>query len=144
MDLPELLAGLGKWEKGLPRDPQQRPFAGLQRDADGKFSDDDLVEILTSSIEDTAGAFGPKNIPKCLKAITILGMQQSRAWNLGSLNEFRKFFKLCPHQSFDDICPSDPASAEQLEHLYEHPDHVEMYPGKRISEPVLRLWDNSP
>ncbi|MCJ1272406.1 hypothetical protein MMC21_000192 [Puttea exsequens] len=129
VDLPELLAGLGKWEKGLPRDPQQRPFAGLQRDADGKFSDDDLVEILTSSIEDTAGAFGPKNIPKCLKAITILGMQQSRAWNLGSLNEFRKFFKLCPHQSFDDICPSDPASAEQLEHLYEHPDHVEMYPG---------------
>ncbi|KAK4694208.1 linoleate 10R-lipoxygenase, partial [Lecanoromycetidae sp. Uapishka_2] len=127
--LQELLQGLGKWEHALPKDPQKRPFAHLQRDADGRFSDDELVEILASSVEDTAGAFGPNNIPKCLKAITILGMQQSRAWNLGSLNEFRKFFGLKPHETFDDIAPSDPDCAEQLKHLYEHPDFVEMYPG---------------
>lgn len=53
--LQELLQGLGKWEHSLPKDPQQRPFADLQRDADGKFSDDALVDILTRSIEDTAG-----------------------------------------------------------------------------------------
>lgn len=63
------------------------------------------------------GAFGPNNIPTCLKAITVLGMQQSRAWNLGSLNEFRKFFGLKPHETFDDICPSDPDCAEQLKNL---------------------------
>jgi len=40
----------------LPKDPQSRPFANLERDAEtGKFPDDGLVEILTSSIEDTAG-----------------------------------------------------------------------------------------
>ena len=87
VSLSELLQGLGKWEHGLDKDPQKRPFAGLQRDSDGKLPDQGLVEILTSSIEDTAGAFGANNIPKCLKAITVLGMQQSRSWNLASLNE---------------------------------------------------------
>ena len=53
--LQELLRGLGKWEHGLAKDPQKRPFADLKRDADGKFLDDELVEILASSIEDTAG-----------------------------------------------------------------------------------------
>lgn len=98
VSLPELLQGLGKWEHGLDKDPQKRPFARLQRDADGKLPDDGLVEILTSSIEDISGksrvfpqsldtynnlgAFGANNIPKALKAVTILGMQQARKWNL--------------------------------------------------------------
>lgn len=51
----ELLAGLGKWEKELDKDPQKRPFAKLDRDADGKFDDDDLVKIISDSIEDCAG-----------------------------------------------------------------------------------------
>lgn len=55
-------------------------------------------------------------------------MQQARHWRLGSLNEFRKFFGLEPHKSFESI-NSDPAVAEHLRHLYEHPDFVEMYPG---------------
>ena len=55
ISLQELLQGLGKWEHGLPKDPQKRPFADLKRDADGKLPDDELVEILTSAIEDTAG-----------------------------------------------------------------------------------------
>ncbi|KAL6715679.1 hypothetical protein ACLMJK_006640 [Lecanora helva] len=126
--LHELLQGLGKWEHNLPKDPQERPFANLKRGADGRLPDDGLVEIITSSIEDTAGAFGPNNIPKCLKAITVLGMQQSRAWNLGSLNEFRKFFGLKPHETFEDIC-DEPSVADSFRHLYEHPDFVEMYPG---------------
>lgn len=55
MSLQELLMGLGKWEQGLDKDPQKRPFAHLQRDANGKLPDDGLVKILTESIEDTAG-----------------------------------------------------------------------------------------
>lgn len=53
--MQELLQGLGKWEHGLPKDPQERPFADLKRDSAGKLPDDELVEILTSAIEDTAG-----------------------------------------------------------------------------------------
>ena len=137
--LPELLQGLGKWEHGLDKDPQKRPFANLERDADGRFPDQGLVDIIASSIEDTAGAFGANNIPKCLKAITVLGMQQARSWNLASLNEFRKFFSLKPHDTFDGINP-DPVVAEQLKHLYEHPDYVEMYPGmvtENAKEPMV-------
>lgn len=55
VSMPELLQGLGKWEHSLDEDPQKRPFAKLQRDADGKFSDDDLARILTESVEDVAG-----------------------------------------------------------------------------------------
>ena len=132
----------------MDKDPQKRPFAHLQRDANGKLPDDGLVKILTESIEDTAGmwscshvsfaprqvanvlpgAFGANNIPTCLKAVSILGMMQARKWNIGSLNEFRKFFGLKAHDTFESI-NSDPAVADQLRHLYEHPDYVEMYPG---------------
>ncbi|KAL9596957.1 MAG: hypothetical protein Q9219_005468 [cf. Caloplaca sp. 3 TL-2023] len=124
----ELLQGLGKWEQGLDPDPQKRPFAKLQRGPDGKLPDEGLVRILTESVEDVAGAFGANNIPKCLRAISMLGLQQGRAWNLGSFNEFRKFFGLKPHETFEDI-NSDPTVADQLRHLYDHPDFVEIYTG---------------
>ncbi|KAL8894300.1 MAG: hypothetical protein Q9192_004441 [Flavoplaca navasiana] len=128
VSLPELLQGLGKWEHSLDPDPQKRPFAKLQRGADGKLPDEGLARILTESIEDVAGAFGANNIPKCLRAISMLGLQQGRKWNLGSFNEFRKFFGLKAHETFEDI-NSDPEVADSLRHLYEHPDHVEIYTG---------------
>ena len=55
VSLPELLKGLGQWEKSMDSDPQKRPFAHLQRGTDGKFDDDDLVQIMSEAIEDTAG-----------------------------------------------------------------------------------------
>ena len=58
---------------------------------------------MTEAIEDPAGAFGANNIPLALKAVSVLGMQQSRKWNLGTFNEFRKFFGLKPHATFEDI-----------------------------------------
>ncbi|KAK7510648.1 fatty acid oxygenase [Phyllosticta citriasiana] len=128
VSMGELIAGLSLWDKTLPKDPMKREFAGLARGSDGKFSDDDLVEILSDSIEDTAGAFGANNVPKALKAVEIMGMQQSRKWGLATLNEFRRFFGLKPHETFEDI-NSDPKVADQLRHLYNHPDFVELYPG---------------
>ena len=128
VSLPELMKGLSLWERSLDMDPQKRPFAHLKRGPDGKFDDSELVHILTDAIEDTAGSFGANNVPTALRAVEILGMQQARAWNVGSLNEFRKFFGLKPHATFEDI-NSDPYVADQLRHLYEHPDFVEMYPG---------------
>lgn len=57
MSIPELLQGLGKWEKSLDDDPSNRTFGHMHRGADGKFSDDDLARILTESVEDVAGNY---------------------------------------------------------------------------------------
>ena len=52
-------------------------------------------------------------------------MLQSRKWGLVTLNEFRKFFGLKPHETFEEI-NSDPEVASSLRHLYDHSDSVEM------------------
>lgn len=169
VSMPELLTGLGKYMNNLDKDPSKRTFAHLQRQEDGTFRDEDLVNILTEAIEDVAGlcplfflsffsffflllldylwnygshvsgSFGPRNIPKALRAVEILGIQQARKWNCGSLNEFRKFFGLKPYDTFEEI-NSDPYIADQLRHLYEHPDYVELYPGiiaEEAKEPMV-------
>ncbi|KAH0556979.1 hypothetical protein GP486_005233 [Trichoglossum hirsutum] len=124
----ELMKTLGRLEDGLDPDPFKRPFAKLERQANGNYRDEDLVKILTESIEDPAGSFGANNSPKVLRAVEILGIQQARHWNTCSLNEFRKFFGLKPHETFEEI-NSDPYVADQLRHLYDHPDFVELYTG---------------
>ena len=63
-------------------------------------------------------------------------MHQARKWNCCSLNEFRKFFGLKTYDTFEEI-NSDPYIADQLRHLYEHPDFVEMYPGMVAEEVIL-------
>jgi linoleate 8R-lipoxygenase / 9,12-octadecadienoate 8-hydroperoxide 8R-isomerase len=133
IDMPEFIHTLSEWEKNLDNDPSKRPFEDLKREEDGKFNDDDLVKILTESIEDVAGAFGAQQVPLALRAVEILGIQQARAWNLASLNEFRKFFNLAPHKTFEDI-NSNKEVAEQLKRLYDHPDFVELYPGIAVEE----------
>ncbi|KAL9089341.1 MAG: hypothetical protein Q9159_002557 [Coniocarpon cinnabarinum] len=138
VSMPELLGGLAKWEAEMPDDPHERDFHGLMREDNGKFSDDELVDLVCDSIEDVAGAFGANHIPKVMKSIEILGMRQARAWDVASLNEFRKFFGLQPHKSFDDV-NDDPKVAEQLKHLYEHPDKIELYTGliaEKSKEPM--------
>jgi len=63
-----------------------------------------------------------------MRAIEVLGIEQARNWNVASLNEFRSFFGLTPHKSFNDIS-NDKQVAKSLEALYDHPDNVELYPG---------------
>ena len=78
-------------------------------------------------------------MPKALRAVEILGITQARRWNVGSLNEFRKFFGLKAHDTFEEI-NSDPDVANSLRHLYEHPDFVELYPGivaEEAKEPMI-------
>jgi hypothetical protein len=126
--VPDLMMGFAKFEGRIPADPQERPFNKFQRQANGKFNDDDLVECITSSVEDCAGSFGGRNVPTSMRAIEILGIIQGRKWNLAGLNEFRKHFALKPYETFEDI-NSDPGIAESLRRLYDHPDFVELYPG---------------
>ena len=133
LSLPEVIQGLRKWEASQPEDPQQRPFAKLQRGSDKTFDDAVLVEILTASVEDVAGSFGANGVPEILRSIEILGIEQARSWNLATLNELRSFFNLTKHETFEDI-NSDKHVVDQLKHLYDTPDHVELYPGVVIEE----------
>ena len=138
VSMPELLAGLAKWEATMPEDPFERDFHGLMREDNGNFSDDELVDLVCDSVEDVAGAFGANHIPKVMKSIEILGMKQARAWEMASLNEFRLFFGLKPHKTFEDV-NDDPKVAAQLRHLYEHPDKLELYTGliaEKSKEPI--------
>lgn len=57
---------------------------------------------------------------------------QGRKWGLATLNEFRKFFGLKQHYTFESI-NSDPIVAESLRNLYGHPDFVE------VSGPHIRI-----
>jgi linoleate 8R-lipoxygenase / 9,12-octadecadienoate 8-hydroperoxide 8R-isomerase len=58
----------------------------------------------------------------------MLGVEQGRAWNTASLNEFRHFFGLVQHKEFKDVT-SNEEMAKVLAQLYDHPDNIELYPG---------------
>lgn len=120
---------VGPWmAKIRAQNPEDRHIKDLKRESSGKYSDEKLVEILKEATEDVAGAFGPKNVPLVMRTIEMLGIEQSRQWNVCTLNEFRKFFNLEPHRTFADIS-SDKQVANSLEALYSRPDYVELYPG---------------
>lgn len=133
VSMTQFLTGLGMWEAGLSQNPQERSFANLQRSTDGSLDDDALVKILADGTENVAGAFGSTNVPTILKAVEILGIKQARSWNLATLNEFRAFFNLEKHESFESI-NSDPKIADALKHFYDEPDLVELYPGLVVEE----------
>lgn len=139
MPMLDFLKGVGHWEHRLPNDPSERTFGNLSRDPKtGMFDDDDLVKILTESIEDPAGAFGARNVPAILRAVEILGIEQSRKWRVASLNEFRAFFGLEPHKTFESI-NRDPEVANALRQLYDQPDFVELYPGLVAEEDKIPM-----
>lgn len=128
VEMPEFMKTVAEWESRIPVDPGKRTFGGLDRQTDGSFKDDDLVKILSESIEDVAGAFGARNVPHVLRLVEVLGIEQCRKWKVASLNEFREFFALKPYATFEEINPN-PEVANTLRQLYDHPDYVELYPG---------------
>ncbi|EMD84856.1 hypothetical protein COCHEDRAFT_1219837 [Bipolaris maydis C5] len=131
LDLYELLGGLQKFFGNVNPDPSKREFGGLRRQENGMFNDEELVRVMKEGMEDPAGCFGARNVPKALRVVEILGIVQGRKWQVASLNEFREFFGLKRHATFSDI-NSDKDIASVLEKLYTHPDMVEMYPGIMI------------
>ena len=133
MSQGDLLAGLMKTFAAVPEKPEEREFGGFKRGADGKFKDEDLAMCLEASMNDPAGIFGARQVPKILKVVEILGILQARKWQVASLNEFRDFFGLKRHEKFTDV-NSDEEIAGILERLYLHPDMIEMYPGLMIED----------
>ncbi|KAM3478595.1 hypothetical protein MY5147_002107 [Beauveria neobassiana] len=128
LDFAALMTAMKKFEMTLPQDPGECTFGKFTRGADGRFNDDELMEALTAAIEEPGGAFGARNVPRIMKPIEALGIIRGRKWHVASLNEFRKQFGLKAYDTFEDI-NSDPYVADQLRHLYQHPDNVELYPG---------------
>lgn len=121
------------WARKTGNDPAKWFLDNLDetlypRNENGTFDDADLCQLLTEGTEDVAAAFGPRQVPVVMKLIEVMGMKQARSWNVATLNEFRKFFKLEPHKTFKDIT-RDEEVAHALEALYQHPDYVELYPG---------------
>jgi hypothetical protein len=92
------------------------------------FDDNQMLKELTSAMDDPISNFGPRNVPKCLKSVEIMGILQARRWECGTLNDFRDFFGLPRHQSFESVTKNAEIQ-NALRDLYEHPDKIELYPG---------------
>ncbi|KAL7951716.1 heme peroxidase [Trichoderma barbatum] len=128
MDMRALMTAVRKFAMGMPKDPAHCEFGGFKRGPDGRFDDDDLVNCISTAIEQPGGSFGARNVPRIMKPVEMLGIIRGRKWHLAGLNEFRKHFGLKAYETFEDI-NSDPQVADALRNLYQHPDHVELYPG---------------
>lgn len=109
--------GLLKGDQHFARDPVTR-----------LFNDEAMVKELVSAMDEPIGNFGPLNTPKCLKPIEIMGIVQARKWEIGTLNDFRDFFGMKRHKTFESITANKKVQ-DALRDLYDHPDKVELYPG---------------
>jgi hypothetical protein len=68
--------------------PRLWTFGGLERQADGRFKDSDLADIIKDCIEEPAHAFGAHGTPASLKVVDIMGQLQARnMFNVCTLNE---------------------------------------------------------
>lgn len=142
---------MGKWRDDIAaQKPEVRTFGDLKRTSSGAFETKDLSKLIVEGTCDVSGkcillsirtrllvvpthtsptaAFGARQVPVVLKLVEILGINQSRGWHVGTLNELRKFMGLTPHKDFRDINP-DPEIQEAMKDLYKEADLVEMYPG---------------
>ncbi|KAL6712910.1 hypothetical protein ACLMJK_009465 [Lecanora helva] len=94
----------------------------------GLFDDQQMIDELKICMDDPISNFGPRNTPRCLKNVEIMGILQARKWEIGTLNDFRDFFGLGRHATFKDMSRNTDV-ANALRDLYDHPDKVELYPG---------------
>ncbi|KAF9500697.1 heme peroxidase [Pleurotus eryngii] len=133
------LSTIGKIFADVPADPSKRTFAGLKRGPDGKFSDDDLANVLHSATSNPAGTFRGRGTPPVLRLVEIMGMEQARRWGVCTMNEFRKFLGLKQFESFEEWNP-DPEIADAARRLYGHVDNLELYPGLQ-AEPTIPVVD---
>ncbi|KAL4904048.1 hypothetical protein BDW74DRAFT_155062 [Aspergillus multicolor] len=129
----EVGQALRRYDQSIPKDPSARTFDGLERQENGTFKDEDLVRILAEAMDDPAGSFGARMVPKALKIVEVLAINQARKWQVASLNEFREFFGLKRYKAFTEI-NADADVANLLQKIYNDPDMVELYPGLMIED----------
>ncbi len=66
-------------------DPNTREFGGLKRGPDGRFDDARLAEILMKKIDEPAGVFGAKHVPKALRVVEMAAIVAARKWEVASV-----------------------------------------------------------
>lgn len=115
------------WERGfgIPNEPG---LNFVRSDITKLFNDQDMINALTKAMDDPISNFGPRNVPKCLKPVEIMGIVQARKWEVGTLNDFRDFFGMPRHETFESVTKNAEIQ-NALRDLYEHPDKIELYPG---------------
>ncbi|GAA5917305.1 uncharacterized protein JCM6883_002387, partial [Sporobolomyces salmoneus] len=122
----------------MGNDPKKWTFGGLKRtgkDGTGRFSDDDLVRVLTEATEEVASAFKARGVPEAMRIIDIMGMDTARnQWACATLNEFRSFLKLTRYKSFEEWNPN-PVIANAARELYKDIENLELMPGLSAEEP---------
>jgi hypothetical protein len=105
------MAAASGYQKNQPKEPWNTTF-GLDHDpkqdfqrnpVTGLFDDQQMIDALTASMDDPISNFGPRNIPKCLRPVEIMGIMQARKWQVGTLNDFREFFSMPRHQTFESV-----------------------------------------
>lgn len=131
----QMMQGYPKNDKNSVK-PSEQEF-GLNEDPDlafkrnsitGLFEDQKMVNQLRKCMDEPISNFGPRNVPRCLRNVEIMGILQARKWQIGTLNDFRDFFGMSRHDTFESIT-GDAEVQNALRDLYEHPDKVELYPG---------------
>ena len=131
----QMMQGYPKNDKNSVK-PSEQEF-GLNEDPDlafkrnsitGLFEDQEMVNQLRKCMDEPISNFGPRNVPRCLRNVEIMGILQARQWQIGTLNDFRDFFGMSRHDTFESIT-GDAEVQNALRDLYEHPDKVELYPG---------------
>lgn len=110
-------------------EPRKWTFGGLTRGADGRFKDSDLADLIKNCIEEPAHEFGAHGTPTSLRIVDIMGQLQARnAFNVCTLNEFRRYLNLKAYDTFEDWNP-DKKVARAAELLYGNIENMELYPG---------------
>lgn len=83
----------------------------LKRDAQGRFNDNDIANILQTATETPAGAYRARGHPAVLRAVEVMSIEQGRKWGVCTMNEFRQFLGLKPFATFEDWNKSVPGVA---------------------------------
>ncbi|KAF8066828.1 heme peroxidase [Lyophyllum atratum] len=113
-------------------DVKKWKFGGLERQQNGRFKDDDLARIIQDGTQNSAAAFS-SGVPDALRIVEILAIEQSRSWGTCSLNEFRKFLGLKPHNTFEEW-NSEPRIHNAAAALYKDIDNLELHVGLQAEE----------
>ncbi|SPO31054.1 putative dioxygenase Ssp1 [Ustilago trichophora] len=118
----------------MDSDPSEWNLHGWERDAQGKFDDGLLAQVLKDATSDVAAAFRARGHPSWFRPIEILGMISARKdWALCTMNEFRHYLGLKTYSSFSEWNP-DPKVYKAAEMLYGDIDNLELYPGLMAEE----------
>ncbi|KAL0465912.1 hypothetical protein QR685DRAFT_548000 [Neurospora intermedia] len=161
MGLQEFLMEMGQARERRKNDPPVKPCdiefglknkgedearkkMAFKRDPITKlFNDEQMVEHLTKVMDEPISNFGPRNVPRSLKAVEVMGILQARKWGVGTLNDFREFFGMKRHKTFESVSGCVEVQ-NALRDLYEHPDKIEFYPGVFCESDASQSADPGP